>query len=130
MTMAGRRRLRAFIAVPLAEVVSVIRFSLVCWLACLTANPLLAQDITSRAPDHRFIARQPPLSPSEQQGRFHAPEGFRVELVAAEPEIGKHPMAFKIFPGTAMALVDKQSVVVEWRDPIFRNPTRTKITEW
>ena len=45
-----------------------------------------------------------------------------------QPEIGAHPMDFKVFPGIAMALVDKQSVVVEWRDPIFREPTRTKIS--
>ena len=48
--------------------------------------------------------------------------------VLPEPEIGHHPMDFKIFPGTAMALVDRQSVVIEWRDPIFREPTRTRIT--
>jgi hypothetical protein len=45
-----------------------------------------------------------------------------------QPEIGDHPMDFKVFPGIAMALVDNQSVVVEWRDPIFREPTRTKIS--
>jgi hypothetical protein len=45
-----------------------------------------------------------------------------------QPEIGDHPMDFKAFPGIGMALVDKQSVVVEWRDPIFREPTRTKIS--
>ena len=45
-----------------------------------------------------------------------------------EPEIGVHPMDFKLFAGTAMSLVDRQSVMVDWRDPIFREPTRTRIT--
>ena len=38
-------------------------------------------------------------------------------------------MDFKIFPGTRdVAGRSSQSVVVEWRDPIFREPTRTRIT--
>jgi hypothetical protein len=45
-----------------------------------------------------------------------------------QPKIGEHPMDFKIFPGIATALIDKQSVVVDWRDPIFREPTRTKVS--
>lgn len=48
--------------------------------------------------------------------------------VLPTPEIGDHPMDFKVFPGVAMAMVDRQSVVVEWRDPVFREPTRTRIT--
>jgi hypothetical protein len=44
-----------------------------------------------------------------------------------EPHVGDHPMRFKIFSGQAMALVDKQSVAVYWRDPIFARPTRTRV---
>ena len=45
-----------------------------------------------------------------------------------EPYVGDHPMPFRIYPGTAMAQIDAQSVAVDWRDPIFREPTRTQIT--
>jgi hypothetical protein len=44
-----------------------------------------------------------------------------------EPRIGEHPMKFRLYSGRAMTLVDAQSVAVEWRDPIFSRPTRTKI---
>jgi putative heme-binding domain-containing protein len=37
----------------------------------------------------RFIARTKPLSPQEQQQKFHLPPGFEIQLVAAEPEIRK-----------------------------------------
>jgi hypothetical protein len=43
-----------------------------------------------------------------------------------EPRIGEHRMKFRLYPGTAMTLVDAQSVAVEWRDPVFSRPTRTK----
>ena len=45
-----------------------------------------------------------------------------------EPQLGKFPMPFRIFPGEAMAQIDKQSVAIDWRDPVFRDPTRTQIT--
>lgn len=44
-----------------------------------------------------------------------------------EPRIGEHPMNFRLYSGIAMTLVDPQSVAVEWRNPIFSRPTRTKI---
>jgi hypothetical protein len=44
-----------------------------------------------------------------------------------EPHIGDHPMRFKVFSGQAMSLVDKQSVAVTWRDPVFERPTRTRV---
>ena len=44
-----------------------------------------------------------------------------------EPRIGEHPMKFRLYSGTAMTLVDAQSVAVEWRNPVFSRPTRTKI---
>ena len=44
-----------------------------------------------------------------------------------QPRLGDHPMGFKLYPGTAMALVDNQSAAIDWRDPIFSRPTRTKI---
>lgn len=45
-----------------------------------------------------------------------------------EPRVGEFPMPFRIYPGEAMAQIDKQSVAVDWRDPVFREPTRTQIT--
>ncbi|HEV8003706.1 MAG TPA: PVC-type heme-binding CxxCH protein [Planctomycetaceae bacterium] len=36
-----------------------------------------------------LIARTPPHTPQEQQRMFHVPPGFRVELVASEPDIVK-----------------------------------------
>ncbi len=48
--------------------------------------PLLAQ-----VPDPyaAFVAKTPPLSPQEQQKKFHLPPGFEIQLVAAEPQIAK-----------------------------------------
>jgi hypothetical protein len=44
-----------------------------------------------------------------------------------EPHVGDHPMRFKVFSSQAMSLVDKQSVAVRWRDPVFERPTRTRV---
>jgi len=44
-----------------------------------------------------------------------------------EPHIGDHPMRFRLYSGTAMTLVNSQTVAVEWRDPVFQRDTRTKI---
>ena len=44
-----------------------------------------------------------------------------------QPRVGEHAMRFKLFGGTGMTLVDKQSVAVQWRDPVFKRPTRTKL---
>jgi hypothetical protein len=45
-----------------------------------------------------------------------------------EPVVGKHPMDFKAVPSQGMALVDEQSLAIDWRDPVFKRPTRTRIT--
>jgi len=44
-----------------------------------------------------------------------------------EPRIGDSPQSFKLYSGTAMALVFDQAVAVDWRDPVFAHPTRTRI---
>jgi hypothetical protein len=44
-----------------------------------------------------------------------------------EPHVGEHEMKFRVVPGKAMILVDPQSVAVAWRDPIFREPSTTRI---
>lgn len=44
-----------------------------------------------------------------------------------EPHVGEHEMEFRVVPGKAMTLVDPQSVAVAWRDPIFREPSSTRV---
>ena len=45
-----------------------------------------------------------------------------------EPKIGKFPSKFRILPGTAMKLVDEQALAIEWSDPLFKIPSRTRFT--
>ena len=44
-----------------------------------------------------------------------------------EPRTGEHPMKFRVYPGTAMTMLDRQSLAIDWDDPIFREPTRTRM---
>src|SRR5262249_10105181 len=44
-----------------------------------------------------------------------------------EPRIGDTPQRFKLYSGTAMSLVSDQAVAVDWRDPVFAKPTRTRV---
>jgi hypothetical protein len=44
-----------------------------------------------------------------------------------EPRIGDNPQHFKLYSGTAMALVADQAVAIDWRDPVFAKPTRTRV---
>ena len=44
-----------------------------------------------------------------------------------EPQVGDNPQRFKLYAGTAMALVSDQSVAIDWRDPVFAHPTRTRV---
>ena len=41
-----------------------------------------------------LVAETPPLTPAEEQAKFHLPPGFEIQLVAQEPEIHK-PMNMK-----------------------------------
>ena len=45
-----------------------------------------------------------------------------------QPQRGKHPMKFRIVPSRGMALVDPQSVAVDWRGKIFDTASRSRIT--
>jgi hypothetical protein len=45
-----------------------------------------------------------------------------------ETHIGEYPLNFRLVVDPGMSLVDHQSVAVQWRDPIFRKPTRTRLT--
>jgi len=80
-------------------VVSLLAMALV-HLGCRhnTAAPVLpkaestANDLPNRPanPPHKvFISPQRPLSPAEERASFTLPEGFEIQLVAAEPDIQK-----------------------------------------
>jgi hypothetical protein len=44
-----------------------------------------------------------------------------------EPHLRDHPQSFKLYAGTAMSLVSDQAVAIDWRDPVFAKPTRTRV---
>jgi hypothetical protein len=44
-----------------------------------------------------------------------------------EPRAGDHPQRFRLLSGTAMSLVSDQAVAIDWRDPVFARPSRTRI---
>lgn len=44
-----------------------------------------------------------------------------------EPRVGDHPQRFRLHPGTAISLVNDQSVAIDWRDPVFARPSRTRV---
>jgi hypothetical protein len=46
-----------------------------------------------------------------------------------ETYVGRHPHEFRLVADRGMTLVDHQAVAVDWRDPIFAQPTRTRIGE-
>jgi len=45
-----------------------------------------------------------------------------------ETHIGEHPLHFRLVVDPGMSLVDAQTVAVQWRDAIFKKPTRTRTT--
>jgi hypothetical protein len=44
-----------------------------------------------------------------------------------EPHLGDNPQNFKLYASTAMSLVSDQAVAIDWRDPVFAKPTRTRV---
>ena len=57
---------------------------------------------------------------------WEVPRGPDKEI--PEPRIDRHPMKFRVVPGTAMALTGAQSLAVTWRDPIFDAPTAVQVS--
>jgi hypothetical protein len=51
----------------------------------------------------------------------------RQEDKLPEPRVGDRPMSFQLYSGTAMVVVNQNTLAVNWRDPIFGRPTRTKV---
>ena len=45
-----------------------------------------------------------------------------------ETFVGEYPLKFRLIVDAGMTLNDHQSVAVNWRDDIFRRPTRTRVT--
>ena len=54
----------------------------------------------------------------------------RRERTRGIPEtfVGEYPLDFRLIVDAGMTLNDHQSVAVDWRDDIFRKPTRTRVT--
>jgi hypothetical protein len=46
----------------------------------------------------------------------------------AEPKVDKPVMKFHVLPSEAMQAVSTQGVAVDWRDPIFAQPTAVRVT--
>jgi putative heme-binding domain-containing protein len=64
------------------------RLSLYAILLLLISCSYFGQVSQAAAPP-QHIVQQDPLSPAEQQTKFHLPPGFEIQLVASEPEISK-----------------------------------------
>lgn len=45
-----------------------------------------------------------------------------------ETHVGNYPLDFRLIAEYGMTLVDHQSVAVDWKNDVFRKPTRTRIT--
>ena len=45
-----------------------------------------------------------------------------------ETHVGEHPLKFRLVVDRGMVLVNHQAVAVTWRDPVFKKPTRTRMT--
>lgn len=51
----------------------------------------------------------------------------RKEDKPPEPRVTDRPQSFQLFSGTAMVVVNPNTLAVSWRDPVFSRPTRTKV---
>ena len=45
-----------------------------------------------------------------------------------EPRRGEYPMSFRVIPSRGMAMIDRQSVAIDWRGEVFAQPSRTRTT--
>jgi putative heme-binding domain-containing protein len=68
-------------------------------------------DRLAPAQEPKLVAETEPLTPQEQLSKFHLPPGFRIELIAAEPDVRK-PMNLKF--DAAGRLYFTQSVEYPW----------------
>ncbi len=63
---------------------------------------------------------------SRSDWKIPARKEFRDQI--PETHAGKHVLDFRLVIDSGMALVDEQGVAVNWRDPVFARPTRTRVT--
>jgi hypothetical protein len=57
---------------------------------------------------------------------WEIPRNHRQRL--PETHVGKHPHKFRLVIESGMALADAQTAAVDWRNPVFKKPTRTRVT--
>lgn len=57
-----------------------------------------------------------------------AKKRLKAENRLPETHAGEYPLDFRLVIDKGMTLVDPQAVAVQWKDPIFKKPTRTRIT--
>jgi putative heme-binding domain-containing protein len=104
-------------------------------LLCLAANIALAQPQLVPVP---LVAETELLPPEEQQKLFHLPDGFEIQLVASDPDIGQ-PMQLNFDAKGRLWVTHSveypypaQGEGVEPRDPRFPNigehPPRDRLT--
>lgn len=62
-----------------------MRFAILCISLCVTFASF--RDVAAQRP--QLIADTDPLPPEEQQKKFRLPDGFEIQLVASEPDIGQ-----------------------------------------
>ena len=89
------------------------------FLPLLTILPCLAQD----------EADAPPLSPQEQQKRFHLPPGFEIQLVASEPEIQK-PMNLSFDPSGRLWVTGTGMYPFAAKTDVLGNPIPEFDSQW
>jgi hypothetical protein len=59
---------------------------------------------------------------------WEVPKRRERENLLPETHVGEYPLDFRLVVDQGMTLVDHQAVAVQWRDDIFRRPTRTRVT--
>ena len=60
------------------------------------------------------------------RSEWEIPRGRKERL--PETHVGEHPSKFRLVVERGMALVDLQGAAADWRDPIFKRPSRTRVT--
>lgn len=81
--------------------------------------------------DHDFLtsfiayARDERLYLHFSRHDWEIPKGRDVRL--PEPRVGDSAQRFRLIASTAMSLMGDRSMAVDWRDPVFARPTRTRI---
>ena len=78
MDHCSRKRLKANSAALLKKSFLIFPICALCAKVGFSADPFA-----------EIIRKTEPLTPAEEQTKFHLPPGFEIQLVASEPDIGK-----------------------------------------